>query len=172
MATRQIVKFPAPVLKEKASPVKEIDTDLQKLIDEMFEAMYAAPGIGLAAPQIGVSLRLFVYDLKESEEAPRHKGVLINPEIIEKSGTQADEEGCLSVSEYRTRVTRANKLKVKGLDRDGKAITIEGEGLLARLLQHETDHLDGFLLIDRISSLKRNMYIKRLKKKKKADQEE
>ncbi|HSG04793.1 MAG TPA: peptide deformylase [Nitrospiria bacterium] len=172
MAIRDIVEFPASVLKEKTQPVKDIDKGLQLLIDDMFETMYAAPGIGLAAPQIGISLRLFVYDLKESEDAPRYKGVMINPEIIEKSGTQSDDEGCLSVADYRTRVTRANKVKVKGLDREGKPITLEGEGLMARLLQHEIDHLDGCLLLDRISSLKRQMYIKRLKKRKKAEAEE
>src|SRR3989338_2118399 len=107
----------------------------------MFETMYAAPGLGLAAPQIGRSLRLFVYDLKEGDDLPRRTGVLINPEFISKSGTQTGEEGCLSVSDYRTQVTRANQVAVKGLDRNGKEIIVEGEGLMARLLQHEMDHL-------------------------------
>jgi peptide deformylase len=169
MAVLPIHEFPDPVLKAKAQPVTEFDQELQKLIDDMFETMYAAPGLGLAAPQIGRSLRLFVYDLKEGEDHPRHSGVLINPEFISRSGTQTGEEGCLSVSDYRTQVTRANRVVVKGVDRNGKEVTVEGEGLMARLLQHEMDHLDGTLFVDRLSSLKRQMYLKRLKKRMKAE---
>jgi len=154
---------------KKAKPVSVFDDKLQKLIDDMFETMYAAPGLGLAAPQIGLSLRLFVYDLHEGEEQPRRSGVLINPEFVAKSGSQTGEEGCLSVSDYRTQVTRANHAAVKGLDRNGKEIVVEGDGLMARLLQHEMDHLDGTLFVDRLSSLKRQMYQKRVRKRKKAD---
>jgi len=169
MAVLPIHEYPDPVLKAKAVPVTEFSRELQKLIDDMFETMYAAPGLGLAAPQIGRSLRLFVYDLKEGEGQPRQSGVLINPEFISKSGSQTGEEGCLSVSEYRTQVTRANRVAVKGIDRNGKEVTVEGEGLMARLLQHEMDHLDGTLFVDRLSSLKRQMYLKRLKKRMKAE---
>jgi peptide deformylase len=169
MAVLPIHEYPDPVLKAKAKPVTEFNHELQKLIDDMFETMYAAPGLGLAAPQIGRSLRLFVYDLKEGEDQPRQSGVLINPEFISMSGTQTGEEGCLSVSEYRTPVTRANRVAVKGIDRKGKEVTVEGEGLMARLLQHEMDHLDGTLFVDRLSSLKRQMYLKRLKKRMKAE---
>ena len=170
MAVLSIREYPDGVLKEKTEPVTEFNDELQALIDDMFDTMYAAPGLGLAAPQIGRSLRLFVYDLKEGDDLPRRTGVLINPEFISKSGTQTGEEGCLSVSDYRTQVTRANQVAVKGLDRNGKEIIVEGEGLMARLLQHEMDHLDGTLFVDRLSSLKRQMYLKRLKKRLKAEQ--
>ncbi len=169
MAVLPIREHPDAVLKKKAGPVTEFNDALQKLIDDMFETMYAAPGLGLAAPQIGRSLRLFVYDLKEGEDLPRRIGVLINPEFVSKSGTQTGEEGCLSVSDYRTPVARANQVAVRGLDRNGKEVTVEGEGLMARLLQHEMDHLDGTLFVDRLSSLKRQMYLKRLKKRLKAE---
>ena len=168
MAVLEIRRYPDPMLKEKAKPVVDFNDALQALIDDMFETMYSEPGIGLAAPQIGRSIRLFVYDLKEGEDQTRHTGVLINPEFASRSGEQVGEEGCLSVSEYRTRVTRAAKAAVKGLDREGREITVEGEGLLARLLQHEMDHLDGTLFIDRLSSLKRQMVLKRFKKRQKA----
>lgn len=169
MAVLKIEEYPQTVLKQKAHPVDEFNAGLQGLIDDMFETMYAAPGLGLAAPQIGRSLRIFVYDLKEGEDGPRRSGVLINPEWISKSGEQAGEEGCLSVAEYRTRVVRADKAAVRGLDRNGKPVTVEGEGLMARLLQHEMDHLDGMLFIDRISPLKRQMFLKRLKKRARAE---
>lgn len=169
MAVLPIRELPDEVLREKAQPVARFDDELQALIDDMFETMYAAPGLGLAAPQIGRSLRLFVYDLKEADDLPRHTGVLINPEFVTKSGTQTGEEGCLSVSDYRTQVTRANHVAVRGLDRNGREVTIEGEGLMARLLQHEMDHLDGMVFVDRLSSLKRQMYLKRLKKRMKAE---
>lgn len=169
MAVLPIHEYPDPVLKAKAKPVTVFNDELQKLIDDMFETMYAAPGLGLAAPQIGRSLRMFVYDLKEEEGQSRQSGVLINPEFISKSGSQTGEEGCLSVSEYRTQVTRAYRVAVKGTDRNGKEVTVEGDGLMARLLQHEMDHLDGTLFVDRLSSLKRQMYLKRLKKRMKAE---
>lgn len=169
MALLPILHHPDPRLRKKTAPVQQFDQKLQTLIDDMFETMYVAPGLGLAAPQIGRSLRLFVYDLKEGEDQPRRTGVLINPAFISKAGTQTGEEGCLSVSDYRAQVTRANKVAVRGLDRNGKEVTVEGEGLMARLLQHEMDHLDGTLFVDRLSSLKRQMYLKRLKKRMKAE---
>jgi peptide deformylase len=170
MAVLPILKYPDPILLKKASPVTEFNEALQRLIDDMLETLYAAPGIGLAAPQVGRSLRFFVYDLKESEEQPRYQGVMINPEFISREGSQNNEEGCLSVSEYRTWVTRASHVSISGLDRDRKEVTLKGDGLLARLIQHEMDHLDGLLFINRISSLKRNLYLKRLKKHQKSSQ--
>jgi peptide deformylase len=170
MAILPILKYPNPILLKKSGPVTEFNEELQRLIDDMFETLYSAPGIGLAAPQVGRSLRLFVYDLKESDEQPRYQGVMINPEFINREGSQNHEEGCLSVSEYRTWVTRASHVSISGLDRDRKEITLKGEGLLARLFQHEMDHLDGLLFINRISSLKRNLYLNRLKKHQKFGQ--
>jgi peptide deformylase len=169
MAVLRILQYPESVLKQKAAPVTEFDDDLQKLIDDMFDTLYSAPGIGLAASQIGKPLRLFVYDLKEADEAPRHKGVMINPEFVEMTGSQNGEEGCLSVEEYRTRVPRKNRVVITGLERDGKKVTLEGQGLLARLFQHEMDHLDGKLFIDEISSLKRNLFLKRFKKRQRVE---
>ena len=170
MAVIPILIHPDPVLTRKAEPVTEFNEELQKLIDDMFETMYAAPGIGLAAPQIGRSLRLFVYDLRESEDQPRYKGVMINATFLKREGRQNAEEGCLSVEDYRTWVVRADHVVIRGLDRDGKEVTLDGTGLLARMFQHEMDHLDGQLFIDRISSLKRNLYMKRLRKRQRADQ--
>lgn len=164
MAIREIKRYPEKVLKEKATPVTDIDGDVQKLIDDMIETMYAAPGIGLAAPQVGVSKRIIVIDVsvKETEKTPLL--VLINPEIIRTEGEIESEEGCLSIPGYITTVKRAERILVSGLNRDGKEILIEGEGLLSRALQHEIDHLNGILFIDRISSIKREFFKKRYKK--------
>lgn len=159
-----IVEFPEAILRQSAKPVEQFDAELDRLIDDMIETMYAAPGVGLAAPQVGVPLRLFVYDIGDGEQG-RHPTVMINPTILERSGTQADEEGCLSVPDYRVVVRRASRVKIRGLDRQRKEVTLEGDGLLARLFQHETDHLDGHLLIDRISSLKRNVFLRRQRKR-------
>ncbi len=168
MAILDICRFPDTVLKQRARSVTEFNAELQQLIDDMFETMYAAPGLGLAAPQVGVSLRLFVYDCQDGEDAPRQRGVLINPEFVARTGSQIDEEGCLSVDDYRTKVARADHAVVRGLDRNAQPVTVEGRGLMARLLQHEIDHLDGFLFIDRISALKREFFRKRLKKRLRA----
>ena len=170
MAVLRVLRYPESVLQRKADPVGEITDEIQELIDDMFDTMYSAPGIGLAAPQIGKSLRLFVYDLKESEDQPRHKGVMINPVFLKQEGRQNSEEGCLSIGDYRTWVPRKQKVVISGLDRDGKNVELEGEGLLARLFQHEMDHLDGKLFVDRISSLKRGLFLKRLRKRQKADE--
>lgn len=169
MAVHEILALPDPLLREKARSVTRFDDELKRLIDDMFETMYAAPGIGLAAPQIGRNLRLFVYDLQEGEGAPRHRGVMVNPEFVSKEGEQTDEEGCLSVEDYRAKVTRAQRVVVRGLDSDGAPITLEGESLMARMLQHEIDHLEGRLFVDRLSPLKRSLYLKRLKKRIRAD---
>lgn len=172
MAVLTIRLYPDPVLLKKAKPVKQFDQELRRLIEDMFDTLYAAPGVGLAGPQVGRSLSLFVYDVKESDESPRDKGVLINPEIISRSGRQNDEEGCLSVEDFRTWVARDNHIVISGLDQDQKKVTLEGEGLLARLFQHEMDHLEGKLFLNQISSLKRNLYLNRLKKRQKAEQDD
>jgi len=165
VAVLEIRQYPDPILRQQAKTVENINGDLQHLIDDMLETLYAAPGLGLAAPQVGYSLRLFVYDLSVAEE--REKGspmVLVNPELVSQTGEANEDEGCLSVPEYRESVVRAARVAVRGMDREGREITVEGEGLLAKLLQHEMDHLDGKLFIDRISSLKRNIFLRRLKK--------
>jgi peptide deformylase len=163
MAVREIRKFPEPVLKKKAAPVTAFDEDLQRLIDDMFETMYAAPGVGLAAPQVGVSKRLAVIDISSREEqCPLI--VLINPSILKSEGEIEFEEGCLSIPEYTAKVIRAEQLIVGCLDREGKQIEIEAGGLLAIAIQHEIDHLDGLLFIDRISPIKREFFKKRYKK--------
>lgn len=163
MPVLKIYKYPDAILKKKAEPVAEVNDEIRRLIDNMFETMYAAPGIGLAATQVGVSKRVIVIDITHSHpETPPL--VLLNPVITFKEGEICEEEGCLSVPEYQTEVCRCNHVKVKALDRDGKEIEVEGQDLLARALQHEIDHLDGILFIDRISALKRGMYTRRLKK--------
>lgn len=163
MAILEIKKYPEKVLKQKALPVTGFDHDLQKLIDDMIETMYAAPGVGLAAPQVGESKRLAVIDIS-SREDKFPLLVLVNPVIVSCEGEVEFEEGCLSLPEYTAVVKRAEKLLVKAQDRDGKQIEIEGMDLLAIALQHEIDHLDGMLLIDRISPIKREFFKKRHKK--------
>jgi peptide deformylase len=173
VAVLEIRQYPDPVLRQRAKTVEKIDENLQRLIDDMFETMYAAPGLGLAAPQVGYSLRVFVYDLSVAEEGKKGSPmVMINPEFVSQTGKANEDEGCLSVLEYRESVVRAAQAVVRGMDRDGKEITVEGEGLLAKLLQHEMDHLDGKLFIERLSSLKRNIFLRRLKKLMKLRKEE
>ncbi len=164
MAVLEIRKYPDKVLKQKALPVMEMDGELQELIDNMIETMYAAPGVGLAAPQVGVSKRLAVIDIStKGTEMPLV--VLINPVFLLKEGSIEFEEGCLSLPEYTAKIERAEKVVVRTTDRKGKEIEIEAEGLLAIALQHEIDHLDGLLLIDRISPIKREFFKKRFQKK-------
>lgn len=173
MAVLEIRQYPDPILRQQAKIVENINGNLQCLIDDMFETLYAAPGLGLAAPQVGHSLRLFVYDLSVTEEGKKRSPlVLINPEFVFQAGEANEDEGCLSVPEYQESVRRAARVVVRSMDREGKEITVEGEGLLAKLLQHEMDHLDGKLFIDRISSLKRSIFLRRLKKLMKARKEE
>ncbi|MBT9332858.1 peptide deformylase [Paracidobacterium acidisoli] len=164
---REIVKFPDPVLQTPAEPVTEFDEALRTLVDDMFESMYEAKGIGLAAPQIGIAKRLTVIDLSFKEK-PGDKIVLINPEIIRKEGKQYEEEGCLSLPEIREKVSRAAKVKVRAQDVKGEWFEIDGEELLARAFQHEIDHLDGVLFIYRISGLKRDLVLRRIRKMQKA----
>jgi len=166
MAILEIKKYPDEVLKKKAEAISEINGDLQKLIDDMIETMYNANGVGLAAPQVGVSKRLIVVDTSPREEN-QSLIVLINPEIINSEGEILSEEGCLSLPGFITRLKRKEKVIVRGLDRKGKEVEIEGTGLLARALQHEIDHLDGMLLIDRISPLKRELFRRKYSKTKK-----
>ncbi len=152
MAIKPILTSEHPVLRQKAKKVKRVDAAAQKLVDDMFESMHAAHGLGLAAPQIGVSLRVLVIEMPQDEEEP-HSGekiVLINPEIVKATGEQFGEEGCLSIPGYVGMVRRADKVTVKGLDYKGKEIRVKGEELLARALQHEIDHLDGVLYTDRL----------------------
>ncbi|MCE5313220.1 MAG: peptide deformylase [Nitrospiraceae bacterium] len=163
MSVLEIKKYPDDVLKKKALPVEKIDKSLQKLIDDMIETMYDAPGIGLAAPQVGVSLRLIVVDVNLDDE-DSEPVVLINPEITDTDGLIESEEGCLSVPECQITVKRAEKVTVKGLDRDGREVSIEADGLFARALQHEIDHLNGVLILDRISQLKRDLYRRKMVK--------
>jgi len=161
--TLTIYKYPDPVLRAKAEQVENIDGNLQELIDSMTETMYKAPGIGLAAPQVGESIRLVVYDVTPPEEG-NCINVIINPEIVSAEGSIVYEEACLSVYDYSADVERNEKIIVKAFDRDGNPLEIEAEGLHAVCLQHEIDHLNGVLFIDHISTIKRSLYKKRLKK--------
>jgi peptide deformylase len=162
----EIVKYPDPILSKRGEPVTEFDDKLKTLVEDMFESMYAAQGIGLAAPQIGISKRLTVIDISFKKN-PEEKIVLINPEIIDRDGKQFEEEGCLSLPEIREKVRRAAQVKVRAQDVDGKWFEIEGEELLARAFQHEIDHLDGILFIDHLSRLKRDLVKSRIKKMQK-----
>jgi peptide deformylase len=162
-----IVKYPDPILQTPADPVAIFDAELRKLVDDMFTSMYDAQGIGLAAPQIGISKRLTVIDLSFQKD-PKQKIVLINPEIVEKSGKQVEEEGCLSLPEIRDRVARAAQVKVRAQNANGDTVEVEGTQLLARALQHEIDHLDGILFIFRLSRLKRDLQLRKIRKLQKA----
>ena len=159
----EVVKWPEPVLARKGVPVTVFDAALKHLVEEMFDSMYAAQGIGLAAPQISISQRITVIDVSFKKN-PEEKIVLINPEIIDRRGKQVEEEGCLSLPEIREKVTRAAWVKVRAQDASGEWFELEGEELLARAIQHEIDHLDGVLFIDRLSRLKRDLVIRKIKK--------
>ena len=159
----EIVKYPDPVLAKPGAPVTIFDENLRTIVEEMFESMYAAQGIGLAAPQIGLSQRLTVIDVSFKKD-PEAKIVLINPEIILREGEQYEEEGCLSLPEIREKVKRAAKVKVRAQNVEGEWFEIEGDELLARAFQHEIDHLDGILFIDRLSRLKRDLTVRKIKK--------
>jgi peptide deformylase len=165
--TRPIVKYGDPVLERPAAPVTVFNGDLRKLVEEMFEAMYAAHGVGLAAPQIGVPLRLAVIDVTFKEDA-NAKLVLVNPEIVHKEGKQRHSEGCLSLPDFRADVTRANRVTVRAQDLEGKTFEKTGEELLARAFLHETDHLNGRLFISHISALKRDLIKRKIRKLTKA----
>ncbi|MGK7296677.1 MAG: peptide deformylase [Candidatus Wenzhouxiangella sp. M2_3B_020] len=161
MTQLTILRFPDPRLRKVARPVDEVDDSVRRLAEDMLETMYASRGIGLAATQVNRDLRLLVLDLSEQRDQPR---VLINPEIVERAGTQVCEEGCLSVPGEYAEVERAERIRVRALDRDGEPYEIDADGLLAVCIQHEIDHLDGKVFVDYLSPLKRRMIEKRLKK--------
>ena len=166
MALLPILTYPNKRLRETSKPVAEITDEIRQLVKDMAETMYDAPGVGLAAPQVGVLLRLALVDVVagHNEEGERDLQVFINPEILEAEGEQVGEEGCLSVREYAAPVKRAMRIKVRTMNLDGETVEFEAEEFYARVLQHEFDHLDGRLFIDRISTLRRSLYKKKLKK--------
>jgi peptide deformylase len=164
---RPIVRFGAPNLQTPAAPVTSFDADLHKLIDDMIETMYAAPGIGLAAPQVGVPLRVAVVDLSLGKRGGE-LFTLVNPEFVEREGMQLEEEGCLSVPGFNATVARPARVVVRALDRSGAPHTVEGTNLLARALQHELDHLDGLLFLDRLRGIKRDLIVRRIRKMQRA----
>jgi peptide deformylase len=158
-----IVKYGDPILEKPAEPITEFDAKLQQLVNDMWETMYEAHGVGLAAPQIGISKRLTVVDCSFKED-PEAKYVLINPEVISTEGKQTGSEGCLSLPDIRADVTRAMKCTVRAQDARGKTFEVTGEELLSRCLQHEIDHLNGKLFISRISALKRDLLLRKIRK--------
>ncbi len=160
---RPIVKYGQDILHQPAQKVTDITPDLQRLIDDMVETMYAAPGIGLAAPQVGVPLRIFVIDLSVGRD-PNGLIALINPEFVEREGMQLEEEGCLSLPGFNATVARPDFAIVKGVDVKGDERTLEGRGLLARAFQHEMDHLDGKVFVDRLRGIKRELIVRKIRK--------
>jgi peptide deformylase len=160
---RPILKYGDSGLHEKAQVVDRITPDIDRLVEDMIETMYAAPGVGLAAPQVGVSLRIFVVDISVGRD-PDGLIVMINPEFVELDGTQLEEEGCLSVPGFNATVMRPSRAVVKGLDRRGTEHQREANGLLARAFQHEMDHLDGTLFVDRLRGIKRDLIVRRIRK--------
>jgi peptide deformylase len=160
---RPIVKYGDAILHRPATSVAEITPEIQRLIDDMIATMYAAPGVGLAAPQIGVPLRLFVVDVSLGRRAEDLR-VVVNPKVESREGTQLEEEGCLSVPGFEATVLRPSAIVVSGLDRDGHPQVIEGRELMARALQHELDHLDGVLFVDRLRGIKRQQIVRRVHK--------
>jgi len=163
MAILNILHFPDRRLTTRAQPVEQVDDGIRKLVDDMFETMYDAPGIGLAATQVDVHKRVIVIDVSENKDDPR---VFINPELIEKNGVEEMEEGCLSVPGIFEKVERAEQVKVRALDRDGEPFELEADGLLAVCVQHEIDHLEGKLFVDYLSQLKRQRIRKKLEKRR------
>jgi len=164
---RPILRLGDAILSEPTRPVEVITPEIDTLIDDMIETMYAAPGIGLAAPQVGVSLKLFVIDLSLGKD-PSALHTMINPQFIEREGMQLEEEGCLSVPGFNATVARPQRVVVKGLNRHGEEHTIEGTGLMARALQHEMDHLNQCLFVDRLRGISRDLIVRKIKKLKKA----
>ena len=164
---RPILRYGADALHTTARPVDAFGTDLQTLIDDMIETMYAAPGLGLAAPQLGIALRVFVAD-PSSGRSTSDLRVLVNPEIVEQAGAQREEEGCLSLPGFTARVSRSAHVVLSGLDRDGTPVQLDGEGLAARVFQHELDHLDGTLFVNRLQGIKRDLIVRRVRKLQRA----
>ncbi len=163
MSIRKIFQYPDPVLRQETAIIDKFDDNLKALADEMAETMYDAPGIGLAAPQIGESVKLIVVDTSKQEDG-RDFMAMVNPEIVEHQGSQIDDEGCLSVPELTSKVQRFKKIKVAYQDLDGQPQELTVEDRFAVVLQHEIDHLNGILFLDHLSSLKRNLYKKKVKK--------
>lgn len=163
MALLPILEFPDPRLRTRAQPVAQVDAAIRKLIDDMFETMYAAPGIGLAATQVNVHQRVLVIDISEDRKQPL---ALVNPEIVARDGIEETEEGCLSVPGVYETVKRAEEIRVRALDRNGKQIELEASGMLAVCIQHEMDHLEGKLFVDYLSDLKRTRIRKKLEKER------
>lgn len=166
---RSILTYPDKRLREPGQEVEQFDEALDALIDDMAETMYAAPGVGLAAPQIGISKRLFIIDVATDEDEPSDLRVFINPEIVAKEGETTFNEGCLSFPGAREDVDRAERVTVRALDKDGKPFELEAEGLLAIAIQHENDHLDGKLMIDHLSILRRRVLHRAMTKRSAAD---
>ena len=165
MALREVVQFPDPRLKNVSEPITEVTDEIRELARDMIDVMYDEPGIGLAAPQVGASVRMFVIDTEWSDESiGKNPTVVINPEISDRDGRITWEEGCLSVPDYTATVERDAVITLRGTDLDGKPVEERAEGLRAVCIQHEVDHLDGILFIDRISRLKRSLYVKKRKK--------
>jgi peptide deformylase len=158
-----ILKYGEAALHERARPVDVLTPEIDRLVDDMIDTMYAAPGIGLAAPQIGVSLRIFVVDISVGRD-PSGLIVMINPEFVEQDGMQLEDEGCLSVPGFNATVVRPSRVVTKGLDRTGSEQVREGTGLLARAFQHEMDHLEGMLFVDRLRGIKRDLIVRRIRK--------
>ncbi|MFQ5598471.1 MAG: peptide deformylase [Nitrospiria bacterium] len=169
MSALEILKYPDTTLFEKSKAVSDIDGDLQSRIDVMIETLYSVQGLGLAAPQVGDLRSFFIYDLSRTNEKQIRSDpiIVLNPEIIEMEGEEIADEGCLSIPGYYEKVKRAYRVLLKGFDREGKEIRIEGEGLAARLFQHEIDHLNGVLMLNRMSSLKRSIFLRKFKKQQK-----
>ena len=164
---RPILRLGDTILTDPARPVEAVTPEIDKLIDDMIETMYAAPGIGLAAPQVGVSLRLFVVDLSLGRD-PQALTVMINPEFVSRDGMQLEEEGCLSVPGFTSTVARPKRVVARGMDRHGDVRTVDATGLLARALQHEMDHLDGHLFVHRLRGISRDLILRKVKKLAKA----
>jgi peptide deformylase len=160
---RPILRYGEDVLRQPAAPVEVITPEVQQLIDDMIETMYAAPGIGLAAPQVGEPLRIFVADVSGGRD-PAELLTFINPEFVERDGVQREDEGCLSVPGFNATVTRSSRAVLKGLARDGREQVVEATGLLARCFEHEMDHLDGGLFVDRLRGLQKELIVRRIRK--------
>jgi peptide deformylase len=167
MAIRTILHYPDPRLRIKALPVTQVTPEINKLIDDMAETMYAAPGVGLAATQIGEAHRIFIVDIA-AEDEPSNLMVFINPEIVGTDGSQTGSEGCLSFPGVTEDVKRAANVTVRAMDRDGKPFQVEADGLLAVAVQHELDHLDGVLMIDRVGMLKKRIIQRKMQKRAEA----
>ena len=167
MALRTVLKYPDARLREKGKPVAQVDDEVRRLVDDMAETMYAAPGVGLAAPQIGVALRIFVIDIS-GDDQPSDLRIFINPEILEVSGTQTWQEGCLSFPGISEEIKRGARVRVRALDRNGTPFELETDGLLAVAIQHENDHLDGVLMVDKVGPIKRRMIGKKMAKQPEA----